>query len=134
MWIIVCVILYGCYYEASVWFSALDKDRGSDWCHVMLDRLSEIDTVPIFAKDGMTLYKTTAYWGGKRIRLVFCIGEENCTSIPAEIENCILQHRNEIGPNRVSVEVRYASEGRDMNPWETCIIFEKTYFWWRALY
>lgn len=130
---LVCLVGYGIYVEASLWFSAFDKGRGYDKCSLVLKDMRHINVENIFAKNGMTLYRRGAYWRGKRINLVFYIKEKEC-SIPSEIDTFIHNLENSIGHSRVLLEIRHCPLGKDTNHWDTVLLEDKMYFWWRLFY
>lgn len=132
--IISILLLYGIYFEASGWFSAFDKGNGYDKCELILKDLRKIDTGAIFAKNGMTLRKTVVYWRGKTVSMNFYITENTCDSIPLEIEEFILKHKNVVGSSRIELVIRNTPQGKEFNHWDTTILLEKMYFWWRLFY
>ena len=135
LWIILAVLLYGIYFEASRWFSAIDKGNGHDKCVLILKDLRKIDKKAIFAKNGMTLCRTAVTWRGKAVSMKFYIKEDQCDSIPPEIEEFVLKHKDAVGSSRIEVVIRHTPpQEKEFNHWNTTVLLEKIYFWWRLFY
>lgn len=131
--VLLLLVVYGIYFEASVWISALDKQGGYyKLCHIA-EELKQLDTEAVFRQYGMTLVKQGTNWRGKTIDLRFYIQEKD-GAIPSEIEQFIYEQADSVGHSRINVEIRRCPSGEYTNDRDALLLKDKMYFWWRILY